>query len=113
MVLGRDTGRWLPPWRNTLAEAVGVLGKDLDVMQIALPARESIGWRAKASTTVADAPQRPLAWRPYAMSALICAVAALAAYPLLPVFELANIVMVFLLAASCRARGRGRCSPRS
>ena len=45
VVLGRDTGRWLPPWRNTLAEAVGVLGKDLDVMQIALPARDVVGWR--------------------------------------------------------------------
>ena len=26
VVLGRDTGRWSPPWRDTLAEAVGVLG---------------------------------------------------------------------------------------
>ena len=108
VVLGRDTGRWLPPWRNTLAEAVGLLGKDLDVMQIALPARDSIGWRTKASTPTLDAPQRPLAWRPYLMSAIICAVAALAAYPLLPVFELANIVMVFLLAVVVVAVRYGR-----
>ena len=108
VVLGRDTGRWLPPWRNTLAEAVGVLGKDLDVMQIALPARESTGWRAKASTTAVEAPQRPQAWRPYAMSALICAVAAAAAWPLLPVFELSNIVMVFLLAVVIAAVRYGR-----
>ncbi|HEY6355158.1 MAG TPA: DUF4118 domain-containing protein, partial [Burkholderiaceae bacterium] len=108
VVLGRDTGRWLPPWRTTLAEAVGALGKDLDVMQIALPARESIGWRAKARTTAVDAPQRPLAWRPYAMSALICAVATAAAWPLLPVFELSNIVMVFLLAVVIVAVRYGR-----
>jgi two-component system sensor histidine kinase KdpD len=108
IVLGRDTGRWLPPWRSTLAEAVGALGKDLDVMQIALPAREPLGWRGRASTAATDTPERPLLWRPYAMSALICAVAAAAAWPLLPVFELSNIVMVFLLAVVVVAVRYGR-----
>jgi len=40
VVLGRDTGRLPRPWRSTLAEAVGAQGNDLDVIQIALPARE-------------------------------------------------------------------------
>jgi two-component system sensor histidine kinase KdpD len=42
------------------------------------------------------------------MSALICAIAAAAAWPLLPVFELSNIVMVFLLAVVVVAVRYGR-----
>ena len=98
VVLGRDTGRWPRLWRRTLVNAVGALGKDLDVMQIALPAHEARGWRTPAKSADTGEAGKPLAWQPYAMSVLICAVAAIAAWPLLPLFELANIVMVFLLA---------------
>ena len=105
VVLGRDTGRWPRPWRRTLVNAVGALGKDLDVMQIALPAREPRGARAASDDASAAKPAR---WQPYAMSALVCAVAALAAWPLTPVFELANIVMVFLLAVVVVAARYGR-----
>jgi two-component system sensor histidine kinase KdpD len=85
---------------------VGALGTDLDVMQIALPAREPRRW-AKAGQEE-QAADKPLAWQPYAMSALICAAAAAAAWPLLPLFELANIVMVFLLAVVVVAVRYGR-----
>ncbi|HET7527952.1 MAG TPA: DUF4118 domain-containing protein, partial [Burkholderiaceae bacterium] len=107
VVLGRDTGRWPRPWRRTLVNAVGALGKDLDVIQIALPAREPRGGPATAPP-VADAGARPTPWWPYAMSVLICAAAAAAAWPLLPLFELANIVMVFLLAVVIVAVRYGR-----
>ncbi|MDZ5461167.1 DUF4118 domain-containing protein, partial [Azohydromonas lata] len=47
-------------------------------------------------------------WRPYALSALVCAAAAAVAAPLHAVFELANIVMVFLLAVVVVAVRCGR-----
>ncbi|HSB23463.1 MAG TPA: two-component system sensor histidine kinase KdpD [Burkholderiaceae bacterium] len=95
VVLGRDTGRWPRPWRRALVDAVGVLGKDLDVMQIALPARQA---RTDGGEPGPQDESRPIRWQPYAMSALICALAAALAWPLQPLFELANIVMLFLLA---------------
>ncbi len=109
VVLGRDTGRRTPRWRNTLAEAVGALGNDLDVIQIALPARErGSRWPApepEASTTGNTSNH---AWRPYAWSAGLCAAVTLFTAPLHSVLALANIVMVFLLAVVLVAVRFGR-----
>jgi len=96
VVLGRDPRRRTAPWRETLAEAVGSQGADLDVIQIALPERD--GHRRAA-----DAPSSPdaaasAAVRPYVWSAVVCGLAALATAPLHAVLEPTNIVMLFLLA---------------
>ncbi|WP_395703983.1 two-component system sensor histidine kinase KdpD [Aquabacterium sp.] len=111
IVLGRDTGRPPPRWRNTLAEAVGGMGPDLDVMQIALPARERAGWqpwwRREAAAEGVAAARRP-AWRPYVWSAAICAGVTLLTAPLVTRLDLANIVMVFLLAVVLTAVWLGR-----
>jgi two-component system sensor histidine kinase KdpD len=105
VVLGRDIGR-RRPWRGTLTEAVGALGADLDVIQIALPPRgRDTGARPAAGERV---PGQPRDWSGYAMSALACGVAAVIAAPLHNVFELANIVMVFLLAVVLVAVRWGR-----
>ena len=106
VVLGRDTGRLPHPWRSTLAEAVGRQGNDLDVIQIALPARERGAPIALAGPqTQADPAQ---AWRPYAWSAAVCAAVTLLTAPLHSKLELANIVMVFLLAVVLVAVRFGR-----
>jgi two-component system sensor histidine kinase KdpD len=109
VVLGRDTGRRTPWWRNTLAEAVGALGHDLDVIQIALPPREP-GKRWPASTPDAQAPgtTSTRAWQPYAWSAGLCGAVTLLTAPLHSVLALANIVMVFLLAVVLVAVRFGR-----
>lgn len=93
VVLGRDDTprRW--PWRRLLADRVGELGADLDVVQIALPAVQ----RTRPEAAVTGNESR-VSWRAYAMSAAICAATTLLATPLLQVFELTNIVMLFLLA---------------
>ena len=83
---------------------VGALGTDLDVLQIALPAVPRKG----TVEPQAQEDERPLPWRDYAMSAAICAAVTLLATPLLRVFELANIVMVFLLAVVLVAVRYGR-----
>ena len=110
VVLGRDTGRLPRPWRNTLATAVGMQGTDLDVIQIALPARERGGRPATPSSTGgddADATKRN-EWMPYIWSAAICAAVTLLTAPLHAVLELSNIVMVFLLAVVIVAVRFGR-----
>ena len=111
VVLGRDTGRLPRPWRKTLATAVGVQGTDLDVIQIALPAREHGGRPAATPSSPAgddaDAAKRNT-WWPYVWSAAICAAVTLLTAPLHAVLELSNIVMVFLLAVVIVAVRFGR-----
>ena len=105
VVLGRDTARRRRPWRRTLTEWVGEAGPDLDVIQIALPAKG----RAAAPAAAAAAPQVPATrWRDYAMAAVVCAVTAAIAAPLHDVLDLSNIVMVFLLGVVAVAVRWGR-----
>ncbi|MCX7077933.1 MAG: two-component system sensor histidine kinase KdpD [Pseudomonas sp.] len=93
VVLGRDATprRW--PWTRLLADRIGELGTDLDVVQIALPALQ----RTRPEKVAVGSESR-VVWSAYAMSVAICAATTLLATPLLQVFELANIVMLFLLA---------------
>ena len=109
VVLGRDTGRAPRPWRKTLATAVGAQGTDLDVIQIALPAREHGSRSPTPSSPGDEAGATTLkAWLPYVWSAAICAAVTLLTAPLHSVLELANIVMVFLLAVVIVAVRYGR-----
>ncbi|HET7791774.1 MAG TPA: two-component system sensor histidine kinase KdpD [Rhizobacter sp.] len=106
VVLGRDTGRLARPWRQTLADAVGGQGVDLDVIQIALPARR----RDTAPPARGPQPDEAQAsgWPPYAWSLAICAAVTLLTAPLHSKLDLANIVMVFLLAVVLVAVRFGR-----
>jgi two-component system sensor histidine kinase KdpD len=109
VVLGRDTGRRPRPWQPSLVEAVGAAGQDLDVIQVALPPRERVRLRPSAPATHDEGgSSRSPGWRPYVMSALVCGVAAAVAAPLNSIFELSNIVMVFLLAVVFAAMRYGR-----
>ena len=99
----------LRPWRLTLAEAVGALGTDLDVIQIALPARDA--WPAVRRRRGGDgdaASTRPRAGCPTLWSAIICAARDAADRAAARRLELANIVMVFLLAVVIVAVRYGR-----
>jgi two-component system sensor histidine kinase KdpD len=109
IVIGRDTGRRRRPWRRTLTEAVGLLGADLDVIQIALPAREEARRRTARALDDKTAESRaPTGLYPYVWSAAICAMVTLLTAPLHSVLELTNIVMVFLLAVVFVAVRYGR-----
>jgi two-component system sensor histidine kinase KdpD len=108
VVLGRDTGRLRRPWQTDLAEAVGALATDLDLLQVALPAREGALVRLRDATRSSVNQKESVAWKSYVWSALICAVFTLAVAPLKPLLDLANIVMVFLLAVVVVAVRFGR-----
>ena len=107
VVLGRDTGaaagRGSARWPRRSAQ----LGNDLDVIQIALPAR---GARAAGApptpATKRSAPPRPGAATPGAPRS--APLPRWLATPLLDVFELTNIVMLFLLAVVFVALRYGR-----
>lgn len=103
VVLGRDERPRHRLWRRELAERIGALGADLDVIQVSLPANR----RPQAKTAPA-ASERPIAWRPYLWSVVLCAATTLLAMPLVHTLELANIVMIFLLTVVAVAVRLGR-----
>jgi two-component system sensor histidine kinase KdpD len=97
VVLGRDTHRRYRPWKPSLAEAVGSMADDLDLLQVALPERAGGGSHAKDRRTSVHE-KDSIAWASYFWSAAICGAVTLAVAPLTPMLDGANIVMVFLLA---------------
>jgi two-component system sensor histidine kinase KdpD len=111
VVLGRQTRRRWWPGSEPLVEEVGRLGADLDVIQIAMPPRDRAPRLAAIPLTAgASGPggSEGPAWVAYAKSAGVCAAAAAVAAPLNTVFELSNIVMLFLLAVVIVAVRYGR-----
>jgi two-component system sensor histidine kinase KdpD len=102
VVLGRDDHpRRL--WKRILADRIGALGADLDVIQVSLPTSQRTQTEPSSTKT-----ESPLVWRSYIWSAVLCAVTTLAAFPLAQVLEQANIVMLFLLAVVAVAVRFGR-----
>ncbi|HOB45090.1 MAG TPA: two-component system sensor histidine kinase KdpD [Zoogloea sp.] len=95
IMVGRDDPRRWRVWRRSVADRIGQLAPDLDVIQVA---------RSDGHTPAAErqpgllAAQVAADWRTYALTAVVCGLAGLIATPLYPLFDLANIVMVFLLA---------------
>lgn len=98
IALGRDRPQsWRWPWHRPLVEQVSRLAADLDVLSIAQDAesKNNISTQTATSNRVEH---HPTAWKSYLISAAICAVTTLLAFPLQAMFALANIIMVFLLA---------------
>ena len=97
IIVGRDHGRSWRPWERSFADRVGLRAPELDVIQVA---RED----AKVDKRRDELTDEPLLgqlkapWQSFAMSVVFCALATLIALPLLSVFDLANIAMLFLLA---------------
>lgn len=102
LVVGRRERRW--PWRAPLAERIAALADDLDVLQVALPA----AGRGVPGAPAAEPPGLAWPWPGYAAAAAACVAVALVSTPLLAVFELSNIVMLFLLVVVGVALRYGR-----
>ncbi|WP_248919948.1 two-component system sensor histidine kinase KdpD [Pseudomonas entomophila] len=104
LILGRDDRRrpWYRPHR--LADQVGRLGADLDVIQVSLQALQP----ARNDDDSLARPGQGVSWTGYVWSAVLCAATALLTMPLVHVLELANIVMVFLLVVVAIAVRFGR-----
>ena len=109
VVLGRRSVRaaW---WRRDTATLLAAQAPDLELVQVALPARDmaTAGGRELASRRAgADAGRRP-DWHAYAKSVAVCGVVIAATAPLLHVLEKTNIVMLLLLAVVFSALRYGR-----
>ncbi|MFO1424746.1 MAG: DUF4118 domain-containing protein, partial [Candidatus Competibacteraceae bacterium] len=98
VVVGRrQPGRWR--WfRRALAGRLARLAPDLDLLALAQDEapRRPVSPAAKAENGAQTA--LPATSRRYGATLLVCLGTALAATPLLPHFDLANIIMLFLLA---------------
>jgi len=106
IVVGRSHRSALP-WRNSFVDRLGLSAKDLDIIQIAYD-EDVASERAAIMDNMLSAILPTSPWQSYAISAAICFLTALIATPLLPYFELANIVMLFLLAVVLVAVKLGR-----
>ncbi len=105
MVVGRSgAARW-QPWNRSFADRLSAVAPDLEITSIAV-ARAKTEERPAGRDGVR--PATPAAWLPYLWGTLICAAAALVAAPLYPLFELPNIVMIFLLGVVIVAVRYGR-----
>ncbi len=98
VVVGRSGARrW--PWRRSLSEAIAALENDLDVIEIGRGGRErGAPIAAREALPEARADMKSAARRMrYGATLAACAFTTGVAAALFPYFELANLVMVFLL----------------
>ncbi len=105
-VLGQsDVSRWRP--KPTLGQTLARLAPDVDRVEVgqARPAQASA---ASAAAPTWTGPKAGNQWRRYAWAATACAATTLLASALVPHFDLANIVMVFLLSGFIVAAWLGR-----
>lgn len=107
IVIGRDHPRRWFFWRRSFAERIGVLGPELDVIQVSRATGDADGKHRTGMTSVSPR-RREIPWQGYATAMLACAIATLAAEPLHRVFDLSNIVMLFLLTVVFVALRCGR-----
>jgi len=106
VVVGRDHSRPWRPWYRSYADRVGQRAPDLDVIQVARAERDERPSTASLVEAIEERFHTP--WQSYVKGAAICAAAAAIAAPLHAVFDLANIVMLFLLAVVLVAVRYGR-----
>ncbi|MDB5804217.1 MAG: two-component system sensor histidine kinase KdbD [Betaproteobacteria bacterium] len=105
LVVGRGAGAaW--PWSQRQGARIAARAPDVDLIEIARGEARAQG--APAIAAEEDGEGGGDAWRGYAWAVAACVLTALIATPLLPYFDLANIVMLFLLAVVLVALRFGR-----
>lgn len=88
LVVGLTQKRW--PWQRSLTERISALTDELDLVQVALP-------KARRASAPEPEPVAPRSWSGYVTAVAACVATAVLSTPLLSVFELSNIIMLFLL----------------
>ncbi len=102
VLVGRDESPAWRFWQRSVADQIGRIAPDMEVIQVARAGREDSGASAR------QAPPMQPAWRDYLLTAGVCGLAGLIAAPLTSLVDLANIVMVFLLGVVVVAVRFGR-----
>jgi len=109
IVVGRPGRSLLWPWARGTARRVGELAPDIDLIEVGrgdAPAAPLPG--AERDAEAGDDPRRDAKRRQYAYALLACLVTTALAAPLHAFFDLANIVMLFLLTVVLVAVRLGR-----
>jgi len=107
IVVGRDHPRPWRPWHLSFADRIGRQAPDIDVIQVAR--NEAVETRPRWGKRDELGPiDETIHWQSYLYSASTCAVAGCIAWPLYKYFDLANIVMLFLLTVVLVAVRWGR-----
>lgn len=104
VIVGRDQSRRLP-WQRGFAESIGRRAPDLDVIQVA---REGIDRDAARAPSDAASRAAQMPWPAYLMAAGAVVLATALSQALHPFLDLANIVMLYLLAVVFAALKLGR-----
>ena len=105
IVIGHDAQmkRW--PWQHRVGDDIATLAPDLDVMKIGKSEKTKSTRRAVHEVEDSSTKQN---WQRYAWSGALCLLTSVVATLLLQVFDLANIVMLFLLTVMLVAAKFGR-----
>jgi len=103
VVIGRS-GRYRWRLAKSFSDRLAALGPDLEVVQIGLDADKE----PRRVGVAEEGEESILHYAGYAWAIAICAVATVGAMPLAPYLDLANIVMLFLLAVVLAAVRFGR-----
>ncbi|HEY4373849.1 MAG TPA: DUF4118 domain-containing protein [Burkholderiales bacterium] len=111
LVIGRNAvARW--PWTKRAAQGIATLAPEMDLIEIGRgEGRPESSTQAHVATPARAADEESdgsTLWRGYAWAIAACVLTAVVATPLLPYFDLANIVMLFLLAVVLVALRYGR-----
>lgn len=112
IVLGRDHSKWI--WRTSHIKRIAAYAPDIDLIETGrrsadVPATTDIpaGPEREDGTSVATPATKFRRWR-YIRAVAACVFTTVVATPLLPYFDLANIVMLFLLTEVLIAVRYGR-----
>ncbi len=112
MVLGRRSVGWHAyrfPWQRRFSTRMGTIAPDIDLILVELGSE--LGNNAPEREPAEPASQTPrsqFAWRQYGLALAAVVAVSLFATPLHDILELANIVMLFLLAVLFAALKLGR-----
>ncbi|MNR76043.1 Sensor protein KdpD [compost metagenome] len=100
VILGRDHTRW--PWRTPHAKRIAAYAPDIDLIETGERQDKDAALAQTRKTSAAQedesAANGKSSYLPYAWTVAICILTALITTPMMPHLDLANIVMLFLLA---------------
>ena len=108
LVVGRYSRGRRFRWQRSFAEGLARLAPDLDLLVVAHNDAPRHAARPESATRTADQSDSAFLLHGYIAATLICLGITLVAIPLLPYFDRANIVMLFLLAVVVTAVRYGR-----
>ncbi|SFB20446.1 two-component system, OmpR family, sensor histidine kinase KdpD [Collimonas sp. OK607] len=99
IIIGRSQRRF--PWQASHSARIAALASDIDLIEIGVPPTRAAEKQEEAAGKIMPRHvpmQSRIEWWGYLWALAVCVLVTLLATPILPFFDLANIVMLYLLA---------------